>query len=112
MSEKFNPKDVVQNFIEHRERYFKSRINEHRFYSEKYQFLFGIEFRKENNKSANCYYHWIENLEQSFDLLKELDVFELDKAKNKLFMINKSFDNGCDFPCYIILCEKFIRLDP
>lgn len=112
MSTDFNAKNITKDFIDCRERYLKSRINKHRFYSEKYQFLFGVEFTKENNNSPNCSYYSVDNLDQCFEILVELDVYELDKAKEKLFMINRSHLRGCDFPCYFSLCEKFIRLDP
>jgi len=111
MAEIFNAEKEAQNFIDNRERYFKSRINEHRFYSEKYQFLFGVEFIQENNHAPNCTYIKVENIEQSFELLKRLEVYELETAQEKLNVISKGYLRGSNFPCYLALCEKFIRFD-
>lgn len=111
MGNEFNPKESVESFIKNRELYFKRHINKNRFYSLKYQFLFGVDFVKEKNNSINCTYIKVENLEQSFELLKELEVFEIETAKQKLNLINKDFSRGCDFPCYIALCEKFISFN-
>jgi len=112
MSDIFNSKKSVTEFLNNRERYLKSHITKDRFYSEKYQFLFGVHFNKENNRSAHCTYIKVENLDQSLDILKELEVYDKEKTEEKLKLINRDLVNGAHFPCYLILCEKFIRFVP
>ena len=112
MSEKFNAVKVASNFINHRNNYLKSKINDTRFYSNKYQFLFSVHFTNQNNKSENCYYDKINDLDDAIEILKELDVFESYTTGSKLYKIHKEYSNNCSFPCYIKLCEKFVSLAP
>ncbi len=111
MENDLSSKGFVDKFIKGREQYLKSHITENRFYSEKYQFLFGLMFTNENNKSPNCAYTKVKNLEDCFEILKELEVYEIERANEKLYLLSKDDIKGANFPCYLALCEKFMSFD-
>lgn len=112
MSKNLDVDEVIAGFVNHHINYLKSKVNDERFYSEKYQFLFGVHFTNYNNESENCYYYMIDSLNDALEILKELDVFQSDTVGSKLYKIHKQYSEECSFPCYIKLCEKFVSLTP
>lgn len=108
MSDKLNTTDFVTKFLEQRERYFKSEINERRFYSEKYNFLFAVDFLQNVSDRRSCYDVNINNMSQALDILNELDVTNKETAEHKLNLIFKTSHKNLTFPCVMTLCVKFL----
>lgn len=94
--------DIVSTFVKNSEDYFKKRIDSNRFYSQKLKTLVTIQLTTDEGSLQNCIRHKVEGMFQCFEILEELDVFNLEVSKSNFELLYKDMK----FPCIIKLCDK------
>tara|TARA_R110002051_G_scaffold251672_1_gene311049 strand:+ start:7178 stop:7534 length:357 start_codon:yes stop_codon:yes gene_type:complete len=109
MSEIFNAQEEISLFCKTRREYQKFRALGDTFYSEKYDFLFSLEFIKDTPialSNANYSYTLIQNSNQFKELIEELSPY----TKNTDMDIFKDFSK-VTLPIYVKLITRTLVND-
>jgi hypothetical protein len=109
MSEIFNIKEEISLFCKTRREYQKFRAIGDTFYSEKYDFLFSLEFIKDTPtvlSNANYSYTLIQNSNQFKELIEELSPY----SRNTELDIFKCFSKVV-LPAYVKLITRTLVND-